>query len=44
MTGLGLLAVGGGAALGAWLRWWLGIVLNPLITESDALIRAFVFL
>lgn len=26
----GLLAVGGGAALGAWLRWWLGIVLNPL--------------
>jgi CrcB protein len=26
----GFLAVGGGAALGAWLRWWLGIVLNPL--------------
>jgi CrcB protein len=26
----GLLAVGGGAAIGAWLRWWLGIVLNPL--------------
>jgi CrcB protein len=25
-----LLAVGGGAALGAWLRWWLGIILNPL--------------
>jgi CrcB protein len=25
-----LLAVGAGAALGAWLRWWLGIVLNPL--------------
>ena len=26
----GWLAVGGGAALGAWLRWWLGIVLNPI--------------
>ena len=24
------LAVGGGAAVGAWLRWWLGTVLNPL--------------
>ena len=23
------LAVGGGAAVGAWLRWGLGIVLNP---------------
>ena len=30
MTSLGFLAVGIGAALGAWLRWWLGIVLNPL--------------
>lgn len=30
MTFTGLLAVGGGAAGGAWLRWWLGIVLNPL--------------
>jgi fluoride exporter len=30
VTGLGLLAVGGGAALGAWLRWWLGVVLNPI--------------
>ncbi len=30
MTMSGLLAVGGGAALGAWLRWWLGIVLNPV--------------
>lgn len=30
MTGLGLLAVGAGAAVGAWLRWWLGILLNPL--------------
>jgi CrcB protein len=26
----GILAVGGGAALGAWLRWGLGIVLNPV--------------
>jgi CrcB protein len=25
-----VLAVGGGAAIGAWLRWGLGIVLNPL--------------
>lgn len=24
------LAVGCGAAFGAWLRWWLGILLNPL--------------
>ena len=24
------LAVGGGAAVGAWLRWGLGIALNPL--------------
>src|SRR5271167_4827330 len=23
-------AVGSGAALGAWLRWWLGIALNPV--------------
>lgn len=23
-------AVGLGAALGAWLRWWFGILLNPL--------------
>jgi fluoride exporter len=30
VTGLGILAVGGGAALGAWLRWWLGAVLNPV--------------
>ena len=30
MTFLGVMAVGGGAAAGAWLRWWLGIVLNPL--------------
>jgi CrcB protein len=25
-----LLAVGSGAALGAWLRWWLSLVLNPI--------------
>ena len=30
MYGYGWLAVGGGAAAGAWLRWWLGIVLNPV--------------
>ena len=23
-------AVGGGAAVGAWLRWWLGLMLNPI--------------
>lgn len=26
----GILAVGFGAALGAWLRWWLGLRLNPV--------------
>lgn len=26
----GFLAVGIGAVLGAWLRWWQGIVLNPV--------------
>jgi fluoride exporter len=26
----GLLAVGGGAAIGAWLRWGLGVLLNPV--------------
>jgi fluoride exporter len=26
----GLIAVGGGAAVGAWMRWGLGIALNPL--------------
>jgi len=30
MTPLSLLAIGFGAALGAWLRWGLGIILNPL--------------
>jgi CrcB protein len=27
---LSIVAVGGGAALGAWLRWGLGALLNPL--------------
>jgi fluoride exporter len=26
----GFLAVGAGAAAGAWLRWWLGLLLNPV--------------
>jgi CrcB protein len=26
----GILAVGGGAAIGAWMRWGLGIMLNPV--------------
>jgi fluoride exporter len=26
----GILAVGGGAAVGAWLRWGLGALLNPV--------------
>ncbi|MGO8755287.1 MAG: CrcB family protein, partial [Gallionellaceae bacterium] len=26
----GFLAVGIGAVLGAWFRWWLGVVLNPV--------------
>ncbi len=30
MTAFGLLAVGIGAALGAWLRWLLGLSLNAL--------------
>ena len=30
MTFAGVLAVGGGPAMGAWLRWWLGFVLNPV--------------
>ncbi len=27
----GIFAVGGGAAVGAWLRWGLGAVLNPIV-------------
>lgn len=30
MEPYGFAAVGTGAALGAWLRWWLGIRLNPV--------------
>ena len=30
MSLAGFIAVGGGAAAGAWLRWWLGILLNPI--------------
>jgi len=30
MTGLGFIAVFGGAGLGALLRWWLGSWLNPV--------------
>ena len=33
MTGVGLAAVGVGAVLGAWLRWGLGLWLNPLVAE-----------
>lgn len=31
MTFTGLLAVGGGAAMGAWLRWWLSVMFNPVL-------------
>ena len=30
MSGLGLIAVGTGAALGAWARWALGLLLNSV--------------
>lgn len=30
MSWSGLVAVGGGAALGAWLRWALGLAFNPV--------------
>ena len=33
MTFYGFIAVGAGAALGAWLRWGFGIVLNPLFSS-----------
>src|SRR5690349_4221319 len=32
MTPYSFLAVGGGAACGAWLRWWLAVRLNPIAT------------
>lgn len=31
MTSTGFLAVGVGAALGAWLRWWLSVFLNTVV-------------
>jgi CrcB protein len=30
MSANGFVAVGMGAGLGAWLRWWLGILFNPV--------------
>lgn len=30
MNPIGFVFVGMGASLGAWLRWWLGIALNPV--------------
>ncbi|MFZ1907870.1 MAG: fluoride efflux transporter CrcB [Burkholderiales bacterium] len=30
MNLVGFLAVGAGAMIGAWIRWWLGILLNPI--------------
>jgi len=30
MNAGGFVAIGIGAAMGAWLRWWLGLVMNPL--------------
>ena len=47
MGGSGFVAVGVGAALGAWLRWWLGVLLNtalpslPLGTLAANLIGGF---
>jgi CrcB protein len=31
MSAAGFLAVGVGAAVGAWLRWWLSILLNAIV-------------
>ena len=31
---LAFLAVGSGASIGAWLRWWLGLRLNPVLPSS----------
>ena len=33
MTGAGALAVGVGAALGAWLRWALNVALNTVVPD-----------
>ena len=44
LTALNFLAVGAGAALGAWLRWLLGVTLNPLfITLPLGTLAANVF-
>ena len=32
MNAAGFLAVGVGAAVGAWMRWWLGVLLNPVVS------------
>ena len=31
MNAAGFLAVGVGAAVGAWMRWWLSVLLNPIL-------------
>jgi CrcB protein len=31
MNAAGFLAVGAGAAVGAWMRWWLSVLLNPIV-------------
>ena len=31
MSFSGFVAVGGGATAGGWLRWWLGLLLNPVL-------------
>jgi len=33
MSFLALVAIGMGAAIGAWLRWGLGLLLNPAVSE-----------
>lgn len=33
MSYMGFVAVGTGAAIGAWGRWWLGIILNPVFVS-----------
>ena len=33
MNGIGFFAIGVGAALGAWMRWVLGIWLNPVVVN-----------
>ncbi len=33
MSGIGVLAVGIGAAVGAWLRWLLGVTLNAVLPQ-----------